>query len=115
MTTAVNIALALNKLGRYAETKSMLREPISVAQRTFGDQHIITIDLHSQLAEALLGISVSGIGGIEDLRAAVAMREDVLKRTRQVLGAGHPITQCRQRRMESLWENLAEAEATTTR
>ena len=90
----------------------MLREPISVARRAFGEQNIITIDLHSVLAEALLGIAMSGVGGIEDLRAGVAMCEDVYKRTRQILGALHPMTQRRQRRAEKLRAAFARAEAT---
>ena len=45
--------------------------------------------------------------GIDNLRAAVAMREDVYKRTRQIFGALHPMTQRRQRRLESFREAVA--------
>ena len=48
------------------------------------------------------------LGGIDNLRAAVAMREDVYKRTRQIFGALHPLTQRRQRRLESFRAAVAQ-------
>ena len=96
------LGLALNKLGKYAESESLLRGPISDAQRTFGNDNEYTLDLRSVLADTL-----ACLGGIDNLRAAVAMREDVYKRTRQIFGALHPMTQRRQRRLESFREAVA--------
>ena len=60
----------------------------------------------------VLADTLACLGGIDNLRAAVAMREDVYKRTRQILGALHPMTQRRQRRAEKLRAAFARAEAT---
>ena len=51
------------------------------------------------------------LGGIDNLRAAVAMREDVYKRTRQIFGALHPKTQRRQRSLEVFRAALADLQA----
>jgi len=102
LQAAFNLALALNKLGKYAESESLLRGPISDAQHTFGNDNEYTLDLRSVLADTL-----ACLGGIDNLRAAVAMREDVYKRTRQIFGALHPMTQRRQRRLESFREAVA--------
>jgi hypothetical protein len=106
LITAYNLALALNKLGKYAETKSLLRGPISDAQRTLGNDHSLTLNLRSVLADTLAWHAAMH-GGIEDLRTAVVMREDVYKRTRQIFGALHPMTQKRQRRLEEFRAALA--------
>ena len=103
---AFNLGLALNKRGKYAETKSLLHGSISDAQRTLGDNHKLTLDLRSVLADTL-----ACLGGIDNLRAAVAMREDVYKRTRQIFGALHPKTQRRQRSLEVFRAALADLQA----
>ena len=103
---AFNLGLALNKRGKYAETKSLLHGSISDAQRTLGDNHKLTLDLRSVLADTL-----ACLGDIDNLRAAVAMREDVYKRTRQIFGALHPKTQRRQRSLEVFRAALADVQA----
>ena len=80
----------------------MLRGPISDAQRTFGNDNPLTLNLRSVLADTL-----GCLGGIDNMRAAVVMREDVYKRTRQIFGALHPMTQKRQRRLEEFRAALA--------
>ena len=97
------MALALNKLGNYAESESLLRGPISDAQRTFGNDNEYTLDLRSVLADTL-----ACLGGIDNLRTAVVTREDVYKRTRQIFGALHPTTQRRKRRLEEFRAALAQ-------
>ena len=47
---------------------------------------------------------------IEDLRMAVAMHEDVSKRTRQIFGVAHPSTKRRQAHWELLRSVLARAQ-----
>ena len=49
--------------------------------------------------------------GIDNLSAAVAMREDVYKRTRQIFGPLHPKTQRRQRSLEVFRAALADVQA----
>ena len=100
------MGLALNKRGKYAETKSLLHGSISDAQRTLGDNHKLTLDLRSVLADTL-----ACLGDIDNLRAAVAMREDVYKRTRQIFGPLHPKTQRRQRSLEVFRAALADVQA----
>ena len=53
----------------------------------------------------------SCLGGIDNLSAAVAMREDVYKRTRQIFGPLHPKTQRRQRSLEVFRAALADIQA----
>ena len=101
-----DLGLALNKLRKYTETESLLRGPISDAQRTLGNDNTLTLNLRSVLADTL-----ACLGGIDNLRAAVAMREDVYKRTRQIFGALHPKTQRRQRSLEAFRAALADVQA----
>ena len=101
------MGLALNKRGKYAETKSLLPGPISDAQRTLGNDNEHTLNLRAELADTL-----ACLGGIDNLRAAVAMREDVYKRTRQIFGALHPMTQRRQRRLEEYRAAVAQGYTT---
>ena len=71
------------------------RVPNLDARRNFTDDHYLTLGLRCFLADALIGL-----GDIDNLRAAVPIREDVLKRTRQVFGKLHPLTRMRQDRLE---------------
>ena len=102
LQAAYNLAISLNRLEKYAETKSLLRGPISDAQRTFGNDNPLTLNLRSVLADTL-----GCLGGIDNMRAAVVMREDVYNRTRQIFGPLHPITQRRQGRAEQFRAALA--------
>ena len=60
---------------------------------------------------SVLADTLACLGGIDNLRAAVAMREDVYKRTRQIFGALHPKTQRRQRSLEAFRAALADVQA----
>ena len=104
-----NLALTLNKLGKQTEAKSFLRTPILDARRAFGDDHYITLDLRYQLADAHARM-FNESRDIEDLRMAVAMHEDVQKRTRQIFGVAHPATKKRQAHLECFQAALARAE-----
>ena len=106
LIAAKNLVLSLLTLEKFAEAKSFLREPIVDARRNCNDDHTITLGLRCFLADAL-----TGLGDIDNLRAAVPIREDVLKRTRQVFGKLHPLTRIRQDRLERVRAVLARAEA----
>ena len=73
LITAHNVGITLLELGKHVEAIESLREPLSNARSTYGDNHMLTLDLRSSLASNL---AESG-----DLREALSMREDVLKRT----------------------------------
>ena len=55
----------------------------------------------------MLADTLGCLGGIDNMRAAVVMREDVYNRTRQIFGPLHPITQRRQGRAEQFRAALA--------
>ena len=59
----------------------------------------------------MLADTLACLGGIDNLSAAVAMREDVYKRTRQIFGPLHPKTQRRQRSLEVFRAALADVQA----
>ena len=109
LVLACNLALTLNKLGKQAEAKSFLRTPILDARRAFGDDHYITLDLCCQLADAHARI-FNESRDIEDLRMAVAIHEDISKRTRQIFGAAHPLTKSRQAHLEVIRSAFARAQ-----
>ena len=91
----------------------MLRGPVSDAQCTLGNDNPLTLHLRSELADTLayLGATDKSGGGIDNLRTALAMHDDVYKRTRQIFGAMHPMTQRRQRYLEGFRARVAQAEA----
>ena len=103
---AINLAITLIKLGRLAEAKSTIRGPLSDARRTLGDDNSLTLHLRAVLADILVRAG--------DLREAVTLREDILKRSRRLLGELHPATQRRQAGLDNVRELLARAEATPT-
>ena len=86
----------------YIEAKNGFSKPSQPPQ-----VYKLTLDLRSVLADTL-----ACLGGIDNLRAAVAMREDVYKRTRQIFGALHPMTQRRQRRLEEYRAAVAQGYTT---
>ena len=106
---ANNLAVTLNKLGKQDEAKSFLRTPILDARRALGDDHYLTLDLCYQLGDAHARI-FNESRDIEHLRVAVAMHEDVSKRTRQIFGVAHPSTKRRQAHWELLRSVLARAQ-----
>ena len=107
---ANNLAVTLNKLGKQEEAKSFLRTPILDARRAFGDDHYLTLDLCYQLGDAHARI-FNESRDIEDLRMAVAIHEDISKRTRQIFGVAHPLTKSRQAHSEVIRSAFARAQA----
>ena len=105
LAAANNLVFQLIKRYKYTEAVSILREPLSEARRAFGDDHDITLKLSSLLADSLVGTGTSPT--VDDLREAIAIREDILKRSRRLLGVAHPATQKRQRALDDARDYLA--------
>ena len=92
LINANNLGMTLHKQAKFAEAREVVRQPLADARRTFGDDHYVTLILCETTADA-----ISGLGGEESLRETIAMYEDLVPRSRRVLGSSHPKTQQRER------------------
>ena len=102
---ANNLVFQLQKQGKHAEAVSILREPLSDARRALGDDHEMTLMLSSLLSDSVLRARTSPT--VDDMREVIAIREDVCKRSRRVLGGEHPDTQRRQTALRDIRLYLA--------
>ena len=98
LMAANNLVFQLQKQNKYTEAVSILREPLLDARRALGDDHDMTLMLGSLLADSLAGPGTSPTVG--NLREAIALQEDICKRSRRLLGRSHPYTQIRQRALD---------------
>ena len=105
LMAANNLVYALQKQMKHAEALSILREPLSDARRALGDDHEMTLMLSSLLSDSLLKARTSPT--VDDIREAIAIREDVCKRSRRLLGGAHPDTRRRQDALDCSRRNLA--------
>jgi len=105
LMAANNLVHELQRQMKHTEAVSILREPLSDARRAFGDDHEITLMLGSLLADSLVGAGTNPT--VNDLREAIAIREDVCRRSRRLLGVSHPHTEKRQRALDSARSALA--------
>ena len=92
LINASNLGMTLHKQAKFAEAREVVRQPLADARRTFGDDHYVTLILCETTADA-----IAGLGGEESLRETIAMYEDLVPRSRRVLGSSHPKTQQRER------------------
>ena len=99
LLAANNLVYQLQKQRKHAEAVSTLREPLSDARKALGDDHNTTLGLGSLLADSLVSAGTSPT--VDDLREAIAIREDIFKRSRRLLGVSHPFTKRRQRALDS--------------
>ena len=105
---ANNLVHELQKQNKYAEAVSILREALSEARRALGDDHQMTLMLSSLLSDSLLRAkSRQSRPTIDDLHEAIAILEDVWKRSRRLLGGSHPHTDTRQRALDDARRFLA--------
>ena len=89
LIAALNYAVTLHKLERYAEAKTLLRKTLLVAQRVSRDVDENTLRLRWLYGEALYDDPAATL---EDLREAVTTFEDTERIARRTLGATHPTT-----------------------
>ena len=109
LVAANNLVIQLQRQNKYAEALSILREPLSDARRALGDDHEMTLALGSLLADSLASTGTSPT--VDDLREAIAIREDICRRSRRLLGVSHPHTEKRQRALDSARSALANRES----
>ena len=100
-TSALNYAVSLRQLKRFAEARSLLRKTIPVARRVCGDSHRITLTMRWAYARALRDDTGATL---DDLREAVTSIADTERIARRVLGGAHPLT-------EELEDGLRDARA----
>ena len=99
---AINYAVSLVNLGRFVETKSLLRRTLPVARRVLGQDDHLTLRMRWAYAEALYRDAGATLG---DLREAVTTLEDTERIARRVMGGAHPLA----RDIESTLQNAREA------
>ena len=88
-TAANNYAVALIKLERFGEGKTLLRKMMPVARRVLGEGHRLPLTMRKIYARALC---YDEDATLEDLREAVATFEDSARTARRVFGGAHPDT-----------------------
>ena len=86
---ALNYAVNLRGLGRFKETKSLLRKTMPVARRVLGDSSETTLRLRCTYARVLYRTDGPTL---DDLHEAVTTLEDLERTARRVLGGAHPLT-----------------------
>ena len=84
---ANNYAGNLCELGRFEESKSLLRRTMPVARRVLGESDSTTLRMRWNYAVALYR---DPDASLDDFREAVTTLEDVLRTTRRVFGVSHP-------------------------
>ena len=87
--SALNLAGTLAELDHYAEANQILRESIPASKRLFGSDHNLTLNIRQSYARTLY---LAGSASRTDLREAVAVMNDVVRRSRRVNGTHHPKT-----------------------
>ena len=105
LMAANNLIYQLQKQGKHTEAVSTLRKPLSDARRALGDDHDITLSLGSLLGDSLARVGTSPT--VSNLHEAIAILEDVCKRSRRLLGGSHPHTDTRQRALDDARRFLA--------
>jgi uncharacterized protein HemY len=84
LTTASNLACALDKQGKHAEAATMHRELLVVKRRVLGPEHPHTLMTANNLAHALANQGKHA--------EAATMYRELLPLVRRVLGPEHPHT-----------------------
>ena len=105
LMAASNLVYQLQTQGKHTEAVSTLRKPLSDARRALGDDHDITLSLGSLLGDSLARVGTSPT--VSNLHEAIAILEDVCKRSRRLLGGSHPHTDTRQRALDDARRFLA--------
>ena len=85
---ANNYSLALVKVKRYQESRSVLRKIIPIARHAYGASDRITVTMRGIYAESLYKDPAATL---DDLREAVNTLEESTRIMRRVLGRGHPL------------------------
>ena len=89
LQAALNYASTLCELGRFEETKALLRTTMPLAQRVIGNDHDTTLKMRWIYAQALFQ---DANATLDDLGEAVTTLKDTARTARRVLGGSHPLT-----------------------
>jgi Tetratricopeptide repeat/Domain of unknown function (DUF4062)/NB-ARC domain len=84
LTSASNLALNLQWLGKYRRARALDEETLTRRRRILGEDHPDTLTSGSQLAADLLWLN--------DCRQAQDLQKETLRRRRRILGEDHPDT-----------------------
>ena len=102
-----NVACSLMDLGRWDESRTLLRDQLlPAARRSLGSDHDFTLNIVSNIAEVLRD---NPERTRNDLLEAVTLMEDAAQRRRRVFGPAHPRTRSSERDLSDLRERLARA------
>ena len=89
LISAGNYAGCLFNLEHFKEGKALLIKTMPVALRVLGEGDIVTLNMRSNYAAALVN---AGGATLDDFREAVTTLEDAERIARRVLGGVHPET-----------------------
>ena len=95
---ALSLAMVLRKCGRYSESKPFLSEQVQHSLRVLGPDHVTTLRLRCEHAQAIAYTSYVVVGGgivkvnPQDRARAISIVEDAHRRMKRVLGANHQLT-----------------------
>ena len=84
-----NLVCSLNRMGQYAEAKTLARKLVSQCRRARGPEDGLTLSLRQAYAETLYKTPTASRA---DVLQAVTILEDVAKTLRRVFGTHHPLT-----------------------
>ena len=84
-----SLVTSLNASGQYAEAKAFAGKLLSKCRRALGSNHVMTLDLRINFAEALYNDARASRA---DILQGVALLEDVARVRRRVSGPRHPDT-----------------------
>ena len=102
---AINLAISLNALARWVETKDLVRKALPAAHRSIGRDDEYTLKLEKALLKATHEDKGSSL---DELRKAISMCEGGYRRARRVYGDSHPITAELARELDLARDVLAE-------
>ena len=88
----------------YQEAKSLMRKNITACRRSLGDDHLLMYRARANLARVMCP---------DDPQEAVAIFEDVCRRSRRVFGDAHPQYQDFQADLDIIKAELARVRAAT--
>ena len=109
IVSALNLAVTLGDMARFAEARQILGEAIPKARKKMGDDHDLTLCLRYNYVCSLVNDDTSSLS---DLREAVAMMEDAERRARRVYGADHPQAVSKTVMLRKARQKLVNAERT---
>ena len=91
------LAISLIRGKKWAETKDLTHKALPAARRALGSDHELTIKLECRLARA----SYADEGAsLDELRQAISMYEDLIRRARRIFGDSHPAAESMAARIE---------------